>query len=101
MRRDAWQHRSRHSWDFARDALEREHDAVADGSMNVIWEKTLATLDNDGVSVQERAFLSLAKLVGLLDDTALVAAPNDFTKEIVETRLRERIRSWAVRPQEQ
>ena len=91
MRRDAWQHRSRHSWDFARDALEREHDAVADGSMNVIWEKTLATLDNDGVSVQERAFLSLAKLVGLLDDTALVAAPNDFTKEIVETRLRERI----------
>ena len=44
-----------------------------------------------GSRSQQRAFLSLAKLVGLLDDTALIAVPNDFTKDIVETRLRERV----------
>ena len=31
------------------------------------------------------------RLVGLLDDTALIAVPNDFTKDIVETRLRDRV----------
>ncbi|MFM6852356.1 MAG: DnaA ATPase domain-containing protein, partial [Terrabacter sp.] len=33
----------------------------------------------------------MAKLVGLLDDTVLIAVPNDFTKDIVETRLRDRV----------
>lgn len=64
---------------------------MADASMNVVWLQTLAVLDEDGVSIQERAYLSLAQLVGLLDDTALLAAPNEFTKELVETRLRERV----------
>ncbi len=64
---------------------------MADAAMNAIWERTLATLDEEGVSIQERAFLSLAQLVGLLEDTALLAAPNDFAKDLVETRLRERI----------
>ncbi|PRY58737.1 chromosomal replication initiator protein [Knoellia remsis] len=59
--------------------------------MDQIWRTTLDALDNDGIPVQQRAFLSLARLVGLLDDTALIAVPNDFTKDIVETRLRERV----------
>ena len=64
---------------------------MADASMSAIWVRTLHALDEDGVSIQQRAFLSLARLVGLLDDTALIAVPNDFTKDIVETRLRERV----------
>ncbi len=60
--------------------------------MTRLWRTTLDALDADGIPVQQRAFLSLARLVGLLDDTALIAVPNDFTKDIVETRLRERVR---------
>ncbi|WP_030527291.1 chromosomal replication initiator protein DnaA [Phycicoccus jejuensis] len=59
--------------------------------MTQVWQATLEALDEDGIPVQQRAFLSLARLVGLLDDTALIAVPNDFTKDIVETRLRERV----------
>jgi chromosomal replication initiator protein len=61
--------------------------------MTKLWHTTLEALDSDGIPVQQRAFLSLARLVGLLDDTALIAVPNDFTKDIVETRLRERVTS--------
>ena len=66
---------------------------VADASMRQLWHTTLEALDSDGIPVQQRAFLSLARLVGLLDDTALIAVPNDFTKDIVETRLRDRVTS--------
>ncbi|MBD3782857.1 MAG: chromosomal replication initiator protein DnaA [Micrococcales bacterium] len=59
--------------------------------MTQVWQATLEALDEDGIPVQQRAFLSLARLVGLLDDTALIAVPNDFTKDVVETRLRERV----------
>ena len=75
----------------AGDRPRSEGAAVADASMSAIWVRTLHALDEDGVSIQQRAFLSLARLVGLLDDTALIAVPNDFTKDIVETRLRERV----------
>ncbi len=57
--------------------------------MAQLWSATLDALDEDGIPIQSRAFLSLARLVGLLDDTALIAVPNDFTKDMVETRLRE------------
>ncbi len=53
-----------------------------------VWQSTLSTLDSDGVPMQQRAFLSLARLVGLLDGTALIAVPNDFSKHVVEQRLR-------------
>ena len=56
--------------------------------MTQLWRTTLEVLDSDGIPVQQRAFLSLAKLVGLLDDTALIAVPNDFTKDLIESRLR-------------
>ncbi|MBM6403472.1 chromosomal replication initiator protein DnaA [Phycicoccus sp. CSK15P-2] len=59
--------------------------------MAELWQATLEALDEDGIAVQQRAFLSLARLVGLLDDTALIAVPNDFTKDQVETRLRDRV----------
>ena len=59
--------------------------------MTQLWTTTLEALDSDGIPVQQRAFLSLARLVGLLDGTALIAVPNDFTKDIVETRLRDRV----------
>ena len=76
---------------LGRVGTDEDGDAVADATMTQLWRTTLEVLDSDGIPVQQRAFLSLAKLVGLLDDTALIAVPNDFTKDIVETRLRERV----------
>ena len=62
--------------------------ADAEVDFDEVWRTTLETLDADGVPVTRRAFLSLARLVGLLDDTAVIAVPDDFSKNFVEQRLR-------------
>ncbi len=56
-----------------------------------VWQTALDELDADGLPIQQRAFLSLARFVGLLDDTALIAVPNDYTKDFVETRVRQQL----------
>ena len=63
---------------------------MAEGEVDFgeVWRTTLESLDADGVPVTRRAFLSMARLVGLLDDTALIAVPDDFSKNFVEQRLR-------------
>lgn len=62
--------------------------ADADVDFGQVWRTTLDSLDADGVPVTRRAFLTMARLVGLLDDTALIAVPDDFSKQYVEQRLR-------------
>lgn len=52
------------------------------------WEAALASLTEDELPAQQRAFVTLTQPLGLVGDTALVAAPNDFTKDVLETRLR-------------
>ncbi len=56
-----------------------------------IWRRALEALDATGVTPQHRAFVRLTRLVGLLDGTALLAAPNDLTKEFLEQRMREAV----------
>ena len=56
-----------------------------------MWRRALESLDAAGVTPQQRAFVRLARPVGLLDGTALLAAPNDLTKEILEQRVRDTI----------
>ncbi len=56
-----------------------------------IWQGTLSTLTDGGLSAQQKAFLRLGRLVGLIDSTALVAVPNDLTKEVLEQRLRAQV----------
>jgi chromosomal replication initiator protein len=56
-----------------------------------IWRRALIALDASGVTPQQRAFVRLVRPVGLLDGTALLAAPNDLTKEVLEQRMRETI----------
>ncbi|WP_347350007.1 chromosomal replication initiator protein DnaA [Intrasporangium sp.] len=53
-----------------------------------VWQLTLATLDTVGLPHQDRAFVRLCRLVGVLDQTALVRAPNPFTKDFLENRVR-------------
>ena len=66
---------------------------MPEGDLNYtqVWENTLSSLDAEGLPATERAFLRLARLVGLLDGTALVKVPNDFTKDVVETRVRAQV----------
>ena len=52
------------------------------------WEAALASLSEDELPAQQRAFVSLTQPLGLVGDTALVATPNEFTKDVLETRLR-------------
>ena len=56
-----------------------------------VWHNTLTALDADGLPPTQRAFLRQAKFVGLLDQTALLAVPDEFTKDIIETRVRQQV----------
>ncbi|KYH44202.1 chromosomal replication initiator protein DnaA [Branchiibius sp. NY16-3462-2] len=50
-------------------------------------------LADSGIPAKERGFLQIARLVGVLGDTALIAVPFDNTKTAVESTLAEPVRS--------
>ena len=52
------------------------------------WNTALASLTDQELPAQQRAFVTLTQPLGLVGDTALVAAPNDSPKDVLETRLR-------------
>jgi chromosomal replication initiator protein len=58
-----------------------------DPDLAAVWSRALDTLAHE-VGPQAQAFLTLTRPVGVVEDTALLAAPNDFTKELIEARLR-------------
>jgi chromosomal replication initiator protein len=64
---------------------------VPGDDFSLIWRRALDALDASGVTPQHRAFVRLTRLVGLLDGTALLAAPNDLTKEFLEQRMRQTV----------
>ncbi|PPK93852.1 chromosomal replication initiator protein [Kineococcus xinjiangensis] len=53
------------------------------------WTRAIAQLESSGATHQQRAFVRLTKPLGLLDGTALLAVPNDLTKEFIEQKMRE------------
>jgi chromosomal replication initiator protein len=55
--------------------------------LSAIWAQALGTLA-DEIGPQAQAFLRLTRPLGLVEDTALLAAPNEFTKDLIEARLR-------------
>ncbi len=62
-----------------------------DHDLGTIWRQTLAALDQEGLSASERAFVGLAHLVAIVDQNALVTVPNDYTKGILEHRVRDQV----------
>ncbi|GLU46994.1 chromosomal replication initiator protein DnaA [Nocardiopsis ansamitocini] len=66
---------------------------MSEGQVNlaVVWSSVLDSLDNNSLPPQQRAWLPQTRPLGLIEDTALLAAPNEFAKEILETRLRQAI----------
>ncbi len=54
-----------------------------------VWRAVMGALGTDArVTSQQRAFLRLTRPLGLLDGTALVAVPNELTREVLEHRVR-------------
>jgi len=68
-------------------------DRVPPGDVDYgqVWSQVHEHLDAQGLPSRQRAFLQLTSLRGMLESTALIAVPNDFTKDVVERSLREPI----------
>src|SRR5215475_14514102 len=61
---------------------------MSDDDLADIWARSLADLAEMHIEPHQRAWLQLTRPLGLVGNTALIAAPNDFVKEQLETRLR-------------
>lgn len=55
-----------------------------------VWREVTADLQGDSrVSPQQLAFLRLSRPIAFVDGTALLAVPDELTKQVLENRLRE------------
>lgn len=58
-----------------------------------VWNVALDALSRDPeVSAQQRAFVALTRPITVVDDMVILAAPNDFTRDILHTRLEPYVR---------
>ncbi|HVE63997.1 MAG TPA: chromosomal replication initiator protein DnaA [Mycobacteriales bacterium] len=53
-----------------------------------VWERCLASFGDGVLSPQNRAWIGQTRPLGLVENTALLAAPNEFTKELLDSRYR-------------
>jgi chromosomal replication initiator protein len=53
-----------------------------------IWGSAVRSLDGAALSRSHRAFLQLSRLVNVYGSVAVLAAPNPFAKDVLESRLR-------------
>ena len=65
------------------------------GDLGHVWNRVIADLSGSSpqsgaatLSSQQRAFLRLTRPLGLIDGTALLAAPSEFAKDAIERILR-------------
>jgi chromosomal replication initiator protein len=57
-------------------------------NLGLVWEQVVQELSEGTLSPQQRAWMRVTRPIGLLDGTALLAAPSDFAKEAIERALR-------------
>src|SRR5271156_1872152 len=76
-------------------SVDREPAARGEGSAQVansdladVWARSLDGLADLQIQPHQRAWLKLTRPLGLVENTALIATPNEFVKEELETRLR-------------
>ncbi|HEY4019871.1 MAG TPA: chromosomal replication initiator protein DnaA [Pseudonocardiaceae bacterium] len=60
-------------------------------NLGLVWEQVVQELSDGTLSPQQRAWMRVTRPIGLLDGTALLAAPSDFAKEAIERALRDPI----------
>jgi chromosomal replication initiator protein len=59
-----------------------------DPDLPEVWRQAVAGVADGALSAQQRAWLRLTRPLGLVQDTALLSAPNEFTKDLLDSRLR-------------
>ncbi|RJQ83337.1 chromosomal replication initiator protein DnaA [Pseudonocardiaceae bacterium YIM PH 21723] len=66
---------------------------MPDHELALVWEQVVNDLSaaSDELTPQQRAWIRVTRPIGLLDGTALLAAPSDFAKEAIERTLRDPI----------
>ncbi len=52
-----------------------------------VWDRAKSRFDDESIRPAHKAWISLTRPLGLVEDTALLAAPNNFAKEYLDTRL--------------
>jgi chromosomal replication initiator protein len=61
---------------------------VSDVDLAEVWTRSLDGLAGMGLQASQLAWLRLTRPLGLVENTALIATPNPFVKEYLETKLR-------------
>src|SRR5690242_8666488 len=72
----------------ARDGDARGARQMANPDLAEVWARSLDGLADLQIQPHQRAWLKLTRPLGLVENTALIATPNEFVKEQLETRLR-------------
>jgi chromosomal replication initiator protein len=58
------------------------------GDLGAVWDAAIDELADQILSGQQRAYLRLARLRAIVEDTALLSVPDAYTREVIESRLR-------------
>jgi chromosomal replication initiator protein len=61
---------------------------MSETDLGQVWARSLDELSDLHIEPHQRAWLRLTRPLGLVENTALIATPNEFVKEQLETRLR-------------
>jgi len=61
---------------------------MGEADLAEVWARSLDELAEMHIEPAHRAWLQLTRPLGLVENTALIATPNEFVKEQLETRLR-------------
>src|SRR3954468_23181780 len=56
--------------------------------LEAVWIRAIAELDDETLPAQHRAWMRLTRPLALVQDTAVLATPNDFAREVLDTKLR-------------
>ena len=56
--------------------------------LDAVWAAAVSGLSDGVLSPQHRAWVGLTRPLGLVENTALLAAPNEFAKDVLDSRLR-------------
>jgi chromosomal replication initiator protein len=52
-----------------------------------VWSEAIRSLDGHGLPQRQRAFLGLSRLVGVLQQLAIISTPNTLTKGVIEDQV--------------
>ncbi|MGQ0467134.1 MAG: chromosomal replication initiator protein DnaA [Sporichthyaceae bacterium] len=66
-------------------------------NLSLVWSRVQGSDLLSSLPQNHRAFLRLTRLIALVEGTAVLAAPHDYAKEIIETRMRDELSTALTR----